>query len=217
MHLPAANTAKSTWGLKMRMEFFCLWHHYYQQERLQSKVSWQLSSLCLRQKISSAFSHCCTSSAPLDRYERLFERVKPEKDSASEFWLCCITWDHLETFENFWCSGPLGVQCKTSMYCWKLPRWCRCAVKVQITASTCLVSFSPAYTLELPGALPENNDIQTPPSETLIPQVSCQGRLRTPPEFSSKYSGLRTIAGADLTCVTVPMELFIRKTLIDKL
>ena len=52
-------------------------------------------------KIFSAFSHCCTSSALLDRYESLFERVKPEKDSTSEFWLCHITWDHLETFENF--------------------------------------------------------------------------------------------------------------------
>ena len=90
-------------------------------------------------------------------------------------------------------------------------------LRFRITASTCLVSFSPAYTLELPGELSENNDIQTPLSETLIPWVSQHGCLRTPPGFSSKYSGLRTIVGTDLTSVTVSMQLFIRIMLIDKL
>ena len=90
-------------------------------------------------------------------------------------------------------------------------------LRFRIVASICLVSFSPTYILELPGELSENNDIQTLPSETLIPWVSYQGCLRTPPEFSTKYSGLRTIVDTDPTSVTVSMQFFIRKMLIDKL
>lgn len=143
MIFPTANSAKSTWDLKIRGMFFGLLCHYHQQERPGSKVGWQLSSLCLWRK-SQAPSPAAAAVLPSWTGAKTCWREWSWKVclktnggwlGGSQFWLGNGSWHHLGTCETSHARGLWKYD--SSIYIvFKAPK---VQLRFRITPFTCLV------------------------------------------------------------------------------